>query len=683
MGILHVQDIAELGCMKIKDVIQILNEIKGELKNEPEHVKDLSLIQYLLDKVFSRSRACEDVSLADFDYIKTAYKQRWDRVRFLDYGYTAEESLQGKWVTLARQLCENPNFACTYIELLMPTVNNLDEYEIVQAEKIKDLPLDELLLSEDGTKLMSLKTAIGYAKSKAGVLAVHQQGKEHVFTQQEQKRFQCSNPTLWRQYHTIRTSVVNDDGIRVTKSTIHKLIELIERSVFERGLYDVYSETEQDAAETAYYLFQEYLNTLNETEYANLMTQVIRRPFGAQCFKSIWSLGMRNDACITLLAKDICQLIIDYEPNYQFRNTTICQWVQAGNMRGNSRKKEYATHQPLKNFTDVESFYQQHLMRLLSLIMTRKFAIGKVGGKRVSYSSEVNTITRTAQNMLKRICTAFDSNQNYLETYFYIQNVLLFDALHNASYNRDADTQNWLLDVFFGKLFFNQVMSFELYLAKAIRILEQVSLLDGENKTVNSLRENILKLILNLDGCTPEQKILKASLIFAKSEELFKYVLNQRFLEVDDKAQFTEARQKSLDKALNIHSQNDAELNIINFFISTLRDNFCNKSSVSFRFFQTDSSQAKLQHLAQQLKTTKDVQQLTYDDIFVAVYKLLPEKFQYHWAEHGEDSAKDFVRMYTEINPDNVQIKEEDSILVYVTPDKLDDSNRLSPFVSL
>jgi len=59
----------------------------------------------------------------------------------------------------------------------MPLIENTDELEYIQCVKIKDLPLDTLLLTREGKLLISLVSAIENAKINSGLLAVYREGK--------------------------------------------------------------------------------------------------------------------------------------------------------------------------------------------------------------------------------------------------------------------------------------------------------------------------------------------------------------------------------------------------------------------------------------------------------------------------------------------------------------------------
>ena len=665
--------------MKVSDIIQYLQAIKQNLSAEVQDAEDYSVVQYLLTHVFITERSFENISLSDFELLETMFSERWERIKFNKQSYVSSSD-QGKkeWVNLAKQICaDSDSLYSDYLSLLMPTIENFDRKDSVTLETIRDLPLQTLLISDDGKSMMCLTSAVRTAEAHAGVLSVFCDGVQHAFTGKEIKRFQNTNPDLWNSFQKVKEHVESDEGVRISRSTVYKLIDLVEKSVFETGVVGDYVDIEQQAAEKAYYAFLEYLQTLSKQENDNLMAQVIRRDGGAKTFGPIWldALG-EKDLCITWLARDICQLIKDYMPNYEFKNTTLANWSRLDRMKQNSQEKLFADHDVFSQFESADEYYKQHLIRLASDILTRNFNISYRGGRKISYYGINNRVPNTAYDIFQKIVLAL-REKNYTESYFSIQNEIVGISIRKRSYARDPETQLWLENIYNGWFDWHKPVDFEQYIALNFSTLSALKMHTcALNVELFQLQKSATRLLFNSDRMTEEGRTMQAAILFGQSSSLF-YSLLDRIVEHAIKAEIAKKsttetphiedlsskqlvqRAKYLKFVLSCNHENaNNEIvsngglsHIIDFLSDSLLNKLCQGRSIS-HFFEAsvDSQHNSIDRYKIRKICTEELSSFkgSHKELLVEIYNLLIDLKDVNWSKRGLEEAKIFVKQFVE-----------------------------------
>lgn len=471
--------------MKVSDVSAYLKGIIRCQGTDKKILRDVEEVQALLVSTFSEARADDALSLYDIEQLEKLFVSRWHRVRLTEQCYTVSQADNNAyWIQLAQVLAHESLIAKHYFKILMPTVENVDEFEPVQYEHISEINLGKLLLSDDGTRLISLESALGCAKTNCGTLITYgcdSAGKEYVarvFTSNEKKRFEEFFPCLWGKYQTILSTLEDpEDRQRITKDTLLALIHLLDSSVFESGITGVYDDSENNASQRAYWQFIKFLNSLDDVEKEALMSQQITTDQGIKhTFRWIWEQAVEEEICITWLAKDIFTLVLAYAPNSVFTNTAINEWAKReGWLVDAQQTKSLCERSPFHAYSDSEDYYKARLITLFCSILQYDFPV--LGSpKRVRWRDANNTVSPTASKVFMFIMNAFKQG-NYRNTYYAILRKVVHPALHRSLFAHLLEPQSWLEDIYYGSLFegITKLYSQEEMLAKVIIHLEMLS----------------------------------------------------------------------------------------------------------------------------------------------------------------------------------------------------------------
>ncbi len=551
--------ISSLGTLKLALMNQLALEYLTE--NKKITLVDLAKIESLIKDITMQSlHGISTINQSNIEKIKLIFSLRWARLQANSLSYfCSENSFNYPWYVLAKVCCSKPIFSMHAYQLLMPSILNLNEDELVQCKKIKDLPLEGLIPTDDYTKLISLSTAIASAEVNAGILTVYNQPEfcdrdevpEHILTASEIKRFENTNNILWAEYIKIKIKYSYNESLRVTKPTILALIKLIEASVFSSGILGEYDQEEQLFAEKAYEVFYQYLCLLNKTEKNNLMSQVIRKYGGGKTFESLWSSATMHDSCITLIAKDLVRLVVDYEPEYVFKNKIVCDWVKIILDETNQAEtnKFYDLRKPFKSSINSDNYYYQRLVRMLSLAMTYKFKDDELF--EMSYGGIKNNVPAVVRSIILRITKGFLENE-YLETYYEIQNNIVIEELlekpnldsyidldktktktvlkkilssllnTKTSTHHYTDLQHWLKDIFQDNHFWFKSVTTEKIWAQSLLILNELRKINGVDDNLISLNiDKVLDLISKVNVTNNHSAYFEAALKLAEIEQIF------------------------------------------------------------------------------------------------------------------------------------------------------------------
>lgn len=260
------------------------------------------------------------------------------------------------WTDLAEALCgDGKLFNMHYYQLLYAKLTNVNDLEIVTQDRFNTIPLENLMVSEDGKTLICWKSVLEYALVNHGVLASYEERIEggirkttlHTLTPAEADFIKARSPTDWLAIEKLKKQAENFNR-SLSKLTVLALIRLVECSTFKSGQRGAYSPEEEAYAYEAYDHFTLYLKSLSDKEHAFLMGQMISSGTNSQVFGTLWQLIIKNQICVYWANTSILRLILDYEPTYSFKNKDLNDLIASQHFSHVSERKSYEVTNPFK-----------------------------------------------------------------------------------------------------------------------------------------------------------------------------------------------------------------------------------------------------------------------------------------------------------------------------------------------
>lgn len=479
--------------------------------------------------------------------VKDAYQARWLRIKSTDYNYLASQTEENNelWIKLAREL-----YRIGYLQehpymLLMPDIDNWLEEDVVRKTKMTDLPLSSLMIAQDGSTAYCIDSVLDYARLNNGALVLFRGSESTVLSFEEQKNVQQINPRKWSEYQSICSinsgASLDDKSIRVTQLTILKLIELVEKSVFEHGEAANYSQAEQSQAEKAYDAFVEYLSLLTEEEHSNLMMQVIKPYNMPQNFQTVYQNAVGQRSCITHAAKDFCQLIIDYEPNYRFVSGSLNQYVDKYKLSETSQRKVYDVRNPFKHYPDAEAYFLQQTACFTASIMATASPCAKV--QLTSLLDQQQLLSEPEETIIAIVTEALSSSStvDWPALLGRLQAILAAPPVKAKARFGQEDGVIEAEPVQRRQITtINKYLSFEQLLALSFQLVQELPVGEYLLEQKEQLKEQLLSAFLAKASYSQSQQIMLGFILFFQSKQLFLSAIKQKLetkdLTVKDKA---------------------------------------------------------------------------------------------------------------------------------------------------
>ena len=492
--------------MKVSDVRTYLKSILAyNHAEEGGRFADKKIVRGLLRVPFSSVRSDEFLSEEDVEALKETLKERWEQVHFTEQSYNRCQSGQNLyWIRLANALAKIVGVDKSCYHLLMPTVENEEDEAL--AVRFDTLPLHELIVSDDGKRLISLQTVVANAESRGRLAYVHAE-KELPLSQLEIERFKYTNQTMWLKYQK-EIAPSQEDNERITTKTVLAVKRLAEDSVFDSGASGDYSSGENTKAQMAYKTFIAYLETLTEEERQGLMSQQIISSSGqSRSFAAAFNDAVYGYACITYMAKYYCQLVTDYIEGVEWDNTRLNKWKDTENWQALSKKKTFSKRIPLTGYDESSTFYRTRCEQLLLYIMSCKFDV-YLGGTKVYLGQQYNTVSSTAV-LIHEILISELTKGEYRKAYFDILENIVKPACEHSSIFRTTSTSDWLTSINNGDFWSKEPIELNINCigAKVLCLLKQASQQGFSTKLdVGALYDRVILLLLDLEH-TPSKRM--------------------------------------------------------------------------------------------------------------------------------------------------------------------------------
>lgn len=420
--------------MPKENIARILLELY-QSKASMQDANYIQQLQIIFPVKTNKSINLNEISSIQKKQIQAVFEERHNAYLGTPIFYTSTipqaDEANHLWIKLAEAFCAKDSlYTMHHYQLLMPSVENLDEFEIIQREHIKNLPLFQLLLTENKKMLVSLDSAINCAKASR-MLAVYcsttyhpDQNGLYEFSEQDKKFFQQTNPDLWSQYYESETKLAQCPEPTITKDTVYALILAVESATFKKGLQEDYNKSMLNTASDAYNRLELYLNTISDDEKNSLMNQNIRwlvkEPynvyFGNVRFEEVWEDIRAGNRCVAYAAQDLARIILAYEPRYTFQSNSLRAYAENENTKNALVEKTYSTRSPFGHQLSSETYHHYRLLQLMRFLLNK------------DQSGEHEAMLNCLVDGLKK--------RTYLETYY---DILLHHAIGEINlYRREG-----------------------------------------------------------------------------------------------------------------------------------------------------------------------------------------------------------------------------------------------------
>ena len=570
----------------------------------------------------------------------------------------------------------------TLRQFMMPSVINWTEEEVVSSERYQNLPLDTLVLSEKGSRVMYVDTAIQHAEiNKKGFLFEYNNShKPREYTAKEYDRISVTNPVMWEKYQNLLLRYASDEGYRVSRATILRIAQLIEQSVYASGVSGTYNAREQQSSEIAYSIFREYLKAVSAQEYDALMKQVIRYDAHAQCLGNSLSEAFNDNFCITTLGKELCKLVLDYEPDFQFHNKTINKWITLYKLRENSAEKSYDETNCFRDYEGAEDYFLQRLVRLYAVLLNENFSLWG-GGAHISRVGYSNTVSKTCKEIIAKIEVAFISGE-YQSCFFELHKNVLYEAQRHPSRSRTETTQQLFADIYYEQIYINKSLSYIETLALASQISAEIETKTLCSRAALEIRKKIHNALVCYRTASKIEQRLHAAMILAEAERVYtessvEYEQGRTKGEEESEQYALIKCNASIDTLTENMQPKAANTELVGGLLNKIFLQIFINSSYKIKFFESGVTHQKIQELKSACLQYVMQYDLNFNQSLLASYIFLSGlQSEIHFPEALLNRIKTFVFLFTGADEYQVSALEAelpDRVLVAETGEVTDD----------
>jgi hypothetical protein len=468
--------------------IDELQTILAELREE----SDVKVVNDNIDKLLYQLKAKKREQLTaknqvDSDIMRSVYeifRLRWNQILQAENQHSnklkrsspvsyldAPEGPNTRWFLFAKIVCGagwlgclreeiNPkanseHFKNNYLRLLMPTIES--DSDGIKFNCIAEHPIEDLLLAQKATHLINLNNSVARQKF-LNVSTFYNydapNGATH-FTEKELIRFERrikTNPNVAKKFGSYLEQAKLDSQMAnrpISKVTVYKLVDLVEKSTFTDALQigQNYTDDQMDDAEAAYLPFYNYLRDLardNKDERERLGQQPIVLGQQETTFDIIWK-NLRedtDDACVPSCNRLFISLILSYQ-NVKF-SSEIETMIQMYQMRESIETRIFREYE---HIDDKEA--KRRLLILTASIMTESFQPRSLYSTTVSLGDCSNIMVDKAHEIFKLINTVIGDRTFSLRkarrAYANIMELVVLPALDGTVAN--SSMQTWLQSI--------------------------------------------------------------------------------------------------------------------------------------------------------------------------------------------------------------------------------------------
>lgn len=461
--------------------IDELRIILAELRED----SDDKVVNDGIDKLFYQLRAKNQV---DSDIMRSVYeifRLRWNQILQTENQHShklkrrspvsyldAPEGANRKWILFAKIVCgagwlgclqkeiepkaNSEHFKNNYLRLLMPTIES--DTDSIKLNCIAEHSIEDLLLAQKATHLINLNNSVARQKF-LNVPTFYNydapNGATH-FTEKELIRFERrikTNPNVAKKFGSYFEQAKLDSQMAnrpISKVTVYKLVDLVEKSTFTDALQigQEYTSTQMVSAAAAYHTFYNFLRDLardNKDERERLGQQPIVLGQQETTFDIIWK-NLRednDDACIPSCNRLFISLILSYQ-NVKF-SSEIETMIQMYQMRESIETRIFREYE---HIDDKEA--KRRLLILTTSIMTESFQSRSLYSTTVSIGDCSNILIDKVSEIFKLINTVIGDRTFSLRkarrAYANIMELVVLPAL-GGTVASGSTMQAWLQSV--------------------------------------------------------------------------------------------------------------------------------------------------------------------------------------------------------------------------------------------
>lgn len=473
--------------MEVGDVRQILLDIKAFDRTKKGMVEtDYGRADSLLEKSFTEKRATQHEVLSDEDVnaLVKSFSDRFEDDTVCDIT-THPEGHSKYWIDLAKKLASLKRVKRTSElskskdvearfknawELLIPTLEE-KHLEPITRESFAALDIRDLLLSDDGRQLLSVRQAFENAIHNDAVFCFQYDGKSRRFTLKERLRVETYKKDIVIEYpprvaHLLDYQRHLKEQPRITKETVLALKKLAEGSASQKGIgYEINDPDlpEYLSAAKAYEEFREYLEKITEEEQKALGAQIVwssqsRETTFAQEYDNTVKVNPTHiQLCTTLVAFSWAKLVMEYMPDVVFDNPVLEEKKIENGWAFDTVELTESDRIPFIGFDqdrEDKTYYKKSCLKLMIYLMSNQFNVAPfLGGETITFKGQTNqSVPSSASKMLALLENAFDEAvknpsqalQLYKRAHFNLLYYIVEPALNKPSPTRYSDTQLWL-----------------------------------------------------------------------------------------------------------------------------------------------------------------------------------------------------------------------------------------------
>ena len=453
-----------LGQLKNKlEAIQHFQDDTLSLHEDLQKAEALILehMAFFVEEYLDVSDLDEPIGDSELQALGKLYFERWQYFQGTLFDYTRnQDGVNALWIELVSTLVEEshlPRLASSdtlnYLHFLMPTVKNT--HCAVTFENLSDIPLNQMILSEDGKYLIPLDTIFDNFRS-TNVFAQYEIDGRANLTQREITRIRYAytisddgkkEPTYWQAYKTEVTAYYSDSS-RVSVSTLDALKTLIERSCFERGRSGDYTREETSRAYNAYMDFNRYIYNLPEEERQALFSHRLTVGNDSRTFSAVWTDAFEGKLCETYAAKYFIELLKNYFPCMLFSAPWLNEWAST-NMTSRVYDSSFKPKEAITPGLELsEETCQSYCEQLMHYILTHPFSVRVGSGKSIEFASLSNTVPNTVRQIFLEIKNGAEQGNWRVALYRIKQDIISPELKSGLSTWRFLETQSWLQTVY-------------------------------------------------------------------------------------------------------------------------------------------------------------------------------------------------------------------------------------------
>lgn len=365
--------------------------------------------------------------------------------RFIKLDYTRHSTLSSivdpntLWVRTAQLLSGAKLIEPNYYRLLIPTLMHDD---IPYLGPVIDVPLTDLLLSEDETTLISLEVSVKRCQVTK-VFCNHSTDSPRPFSVVEKERIKYSAPHF---YEYVK-EYIDYNELPLSFVDLECLIRLVNQTLDPNGLEEKIDQEHICLAEQAYFTFGEELEKRAPIDAERLLQhrtrQVIRQvEVNRSIQDTLNNIYQANqDGCIASCGKYFAQTVLDYMPWFRF-NERIENSFAVGTclMREKTAKKVPKDYDFL---TTDEAIHRNKL--LMESLLTHKFDNSWFCSDTIEFEGRTNFVSKE-NHLIHAIFNYLRSslkNNDPRYTYVHIIEGIVIPALIKGNSNLSESVLAW------------------------------------------------------------------------------------------------------------------------------------------------------------------------------------------------------------------------------------------------